>query len=143
MTTNRDYAKIFPRVKSTSPFYELLGIEEVVVREGYASLQMAFRPELTHSYGIVHGGALTALIDSTVALALLTRTQRGETITTIELKVNFLASVSSGMIVAEAILVHKGRRTAVADCTVRRGDGKIVAKALVTYMILEPTPSSR
>ncbi|MBI3090448.1 MAG: PaaI family thioesterase [Candidatus Tectomicrobia bacterium] len=134
----RDYAKIFPRVKETSPFYQLLGIEEVEVREGYASLRMEFRPQLTHSYGIVHGGAMTALIDSTGAVALLTRVRRGETVTTIELKVNFLASVAAGRMTAEAVIVHHGRRTAVIDCTVTRGDGKKVAKALLTYMILQP-----
>mgnify|MGYP001303596804 CR=1 FL=1 len=135
---DRNYAKIFPNVKRTSPFYDLLGIDEVKVEDGYASLQMAFRPELTHSYGIVHGGAITTLVDSTVAIALLTQTQRGEQVTTIELKLNFLASVSEGVLISEASLVHKGRRTAVAQCTVRRSDGKLVAQALVTYMILQP-----
>lgn len=120
----------FPRY----PFPAFLGIEIDTLETGVARLSLRHRPEVTQGTGNIHGGAITALCDTSVAVAIFTMLGEGEKILTIELKVNFLAP-ADGDIMATAKILHKGRRTAVGEVDVTGADGALVAKALVTYYI--------
>jgi acyl-CoA thioesterase len=97
---------------------------------------MPFRKELTQAYGVVHGGALATLADTAVAFAMMTMIQPGEKVTTVEFKINFLAPVAGDDMIGEARILNKGKRLALADMEVKTGDGKLLAKGLATYIIL-------
>ncbi len=68
----------------------------------------------------------------------MTLIQPGERVTTVEMKINFLASVSEGELIGESRILQKGSRLALADMEVNDQRGKLVAKGLATYMILNP-----
>ena len=51
------------------------------------------------------------------------------------MKVNYIAPVTKGKIVACAKVIHKGRKTAVADVEIQDDEGKLCAKSIVTYML--------
>ncbi len=116
------------------PFPALLGIEIEKLEEGRASLTLKCREELTQGMGYLHGGVLTALCDTSVAVALFTLIEEEDKILTIELKVNFLAP-ASGDIRSQAKIIHKGRRTAVGEVDITDKAGVLLAKGLVTYYI--------
>jgi len=96
---------------------------------------MPFKQDLTHPYEIVHGGAIASLADSAVAMALIDLVNPKDRITTIEFKINFMASVNKGKLEARAKIIHKGLKTAVGDVKVVNGKGKLVAKLVATYSI--------
>lgn len=116
-------------------FYRLLGIEVVEAGPGTARLRMPFRPELLQFQGAVHGGAIFSLADAAVAIALLTQAEPGEKALTIEGKLNYLAGVTEGDLVAVGTVVQKGRSVALGDAEVFRADGRLCAKGLVTYTL--------
>ena len=118
------------------PMYKLIGMEVVEVRAGYARFRLPFREELTQPMGVMHGGAFAAVADSAVAIALWGLVGADKAFTTIEMKINFIAPVASGEVIAEGHIVHCGRRTAIGDVTLRDQDGRLVGKCLATYMIL-------
>ena len=118
------------------PMYKLIGMEVVEVRAGYARFRLPFRKELTQPFGVLHGGAFAAVADSAVAIALWGLVGADKAFTTIEMKINFIAPVASGEIIAEGNIVHCGRRTAIGDVTLKDQDGRLVGKCLATYMIL-------
>lgn len=77
--------------------WELMGIEVTEMKDGHATLIMPFHEKLTQPYGIVHGGALFTLADSAAAVAIASVVNpRENRLLTIEMKMNFLASVSEG-----------------------------------------------
>ena len=118
----------------TPPFWELLGIEVVEIDDGYAKLVMPFHEKLTQPYGIVHGGAIFSLADSAVAIATTSMVEPERKVLTIEMKINFLASVKDGVMEAKARVLRKGRIIpAEVDIT---NNGVLVAKAIATYIIL-------
>jgi acyl-coenzyme A thioesterase PaaI-like protein len=47
--------------------------------------------------------------------------------------------VPDSEIVAEAVILHRGRSTAVGEAEVKDAGGRLVAKALATYAILRQT----
>ncbi len=133
---NEGYLEKVRKATNTSPYYRLLGMEITEIREGESRIQMLFREELTHPYGIVHGGAIASLADSAVAMALIGLVEPKDRITTIEFKVNFFVPISKGELKAHAKIIHKGSKTAVGDVDVINEDGKLVAKVIATYSIM-------
>ena len=105
-------------------------------------MRLKVKRELTQDAGVAHGGVAASLIDSAIGLALCTMLSAQEVITTIELNVNFIAPAKPGVLRAKGKIVHKGKRIAVGDGEVRDERGTLIAKGLVTYMIL-PNRSQR
>ncbi len=125
------------KMQTASPFWDLLGLELTDVRKGWARVRLAFDRKLVHPLGIAHGGTIFSAADSAVAMALIGMVDRSETFTTVEMKLNYLKPFERGAITAEAVIVHKGSRTALGEVDVRDDEGNLVAKGLATYMILE------
>jgi uncharacterized protein (TIGR00369 family) len=118
------------------PMYELVGMRVEEVRAGYSRFRMPFRHEITQPMGIIHGGALATVADSAVAVALWGLVGMDKIFTTIEMKINYIAPVASGEVIAEGTIVHCGRRTAVGEVTLTDQSGKLVGKCIATYMII-------
>ncbi len=138
MPIKESYEKALRNAVASAPYYQLLKISLDQIDEGFARFRMPFRKELTQAYGVVHGGAIATLADTAVAFAMMTIIQPGERVTTVEFKINFLAPVTEEEMIAEARIINKGKRLALADMEVKRGDGKLIAKGLATYIILSP-----
>ena len=118
-------------------YYRHIGFEVVEASEGYAKLRMPVREELFQFQNAVHGGAIFSVADASVAVALLTMAEPGEQALTIECKLNYLAGVfpQNAYVDAEAHIVHKGRTFALGDVEVKRDDGRLAAKGLITYTL--------
>ena len=130
------YLEQVKKVANSSPYHRLLGIEATEIREGESRIQMLFKQELTHPYGIVHGGAIASLADSAVAMAPISLVEPKDRITTIEFKINYFVPVSKGELKAHAKIIHKGSKTAVGDVEVINEGGELVAKVIATYSIM-------
>jgi len=128
---------LIDKMKIDIPFWALLGMEVVDVKKGWGKVRLPFTKKLSQPDGYAHGGAIFSPADAAVAIALLGMIDRSETLLTVEMKINYLKSVKEGDIIAEAKVVHKGKRTALGDVEVRNSDGELVAKGLATYMIIQ------
>ena len=138
MPIKESYEKALRKAVEAAPYYQLLQIRLEEIDAGFARFRMPFRRELMQAYGVAHGGAITSLADTAVAFALMTLIQPGERVTTVELKINFLAPVVEGELIGESRVLQKGKRLALADMEVKDEKGKLIAKGLATYMILSP-----
>jgi len=118
------------------PFYNHLGIYLTGLGAGRAELRIKVTKRLTQGAGVAHGGVAAALIDSAVGLALCTMIEEEEFITTVELKVNFTAPAQLGLLKASGHIIHKGKRIAVGEAEVKDQKRRLIAKGLVTYIIL-------
>jgi uncharacterized protein (TIGR00369 family) len=138
MPIKESYEKALRKAVENAPYYRLLQIRLEEIDLGFARFRMPFRPELAQAYGVAHGGAIASLADTAVAFALMTLIQPGERVTTVEMKINFLAPVASGELIGESRIVQKSRRLALADMEVKDEKGKWIAKGLATYRVLSP-----
>jgi acyl-CoA thioesterase len=84
--------------------------------------------------GTVHGGALYTLIDVSMGWLLFDHLRKDERIATVEMKINYLTAVSSGVLVAEAKLIHRSKRLAVLESQIEC-EGCLIAKAMGTFYI--------
>jgi uncharacterized protein (TIGR00369 family) len=136
MPIKESYEKALRQAVESAPIYQLLQISLEQIDTGFSRFRMPFRKELTHPYGVVHGGAIATLADTAVAFALMTLIRPGEKVMTAEFKINFFAAVSSGEMIGEARVVYTGKRLVVADMEVKNETGKLIAKGLATYAVI-------
>lgn len=112
----------------------MLGIELEHLETGRAVLTMNPHPDLVHDFGI-HGGILAALADTAAAVALMTELPLGTRITTVEMKINYLAPHFEGILKADARVLRRGKRLGVGEAEVLNGKGELLAKSLLTFSI--------
>src|SRR6201993_3209780 len=112
---------------------ELLGFDVESVHEGRAVFFLEVRPNHKQIHGVVHGGILAALADTTAAIAAYTTIPKGTEIATVELSINYLEPVPGGRIKADARVLRTGRNFVVTECEIFNQDGSLAAKALLTF----------
>lgn len=116
-----------------------LGIELVEVRPGYLCAQLEIAPHHIAANGYLHAGTVVTLADSACGFGCFASLPEGaNNFTTIELKSNFLRTTTTGILRAEARLVHGGRRTQVWDATVYDAKNRPLALFRCTQMLLYP-----
>ena len=116
---------------------ELLGFEVESVQDGRAIFRLDVRPTHKQVHGVVHGGILAALADTTAAIAAYTVISRGVEIATLELKINYLEPVPGGRVKADARVLRRGRNFIVTECEIFNENGSMAAKALLTFSALK------
>lgn len=110
------------------------GLRTVSMGDGEAVLELTARAEMTNHQGTVHGGVVALLADATmgraVASTLPDRTRQAN----FDLKVTFIRAAHAGSVLqARAHLLHRGRRTGVADCRIEDERGRLIATATATF----------
>jgi uncharacterized protein (TIGR00369 family) len=97
-------------------------------------------PKDTHlnPQGTVHGGLAATLLDSCMGLAVQTLLDKGVGSTTLEFKISFVRAITpeTGMIRAEGTVVNQGRRVGTAEGRVTDTQGRLLAHATTTCLIL-------
>ncbi len=124
------------KIRDYSPFWALVGMELVDIKKGWAKIRLPFDKKLCNALGIAHGGAIFSTADSAVGMALIGMLDKDKTLTTLEMKMNYIRPFSKGEIVAEARIIHKGEQTAVGKVEVKNSDGDLIASGSATYMII-------
>ncbi len=128
-------------LRDTMPFARELGIELLEASPALVRARLDHRPELCTAGGILHGGVLMSLADSSGALCAFLNLPEGAAGTgTIESKTNFLRAVTGGAVTAESRPLHAGRTTVVVETTLARADGKLAAKVTQTQAVHYPRP---
>jgi uncharacterized protein (TIGR00369 family) len=110
-----------------------LGFDVETVEKGRAVFLLDVLAHHKQLHGVVHGGILAALADTTAAIAAYTTVPKGIEIATVELKINYLEPVPGGRIKADARVLRAGRNFVVAECEILNEDGSLAAKALLTF----------
>ena len=134
MTT--DYTQIINQ-KLKGTMAELVGIEVTHAEPRHVVGELTMRDDLSQPHGYMHGGALMTLMDTLAGMASALNLAPGQGFLTVELKINFLRSVRSGRVIAEATAVHIGRRTHVWQMTARDEQGRQLGLATLTQLVLE------
>jgi uncharacterized protein (TIGR00369 family) len=118
------------------PYAHLLGIELDDISKGTATLGLDIRKELTQNHGVVHGGVIASLIDTSMAFAIITVLTAREKVTTVDLTVSYLRPLTRGRVTATAKVVRAGQRLFVVSAEVLDDAGSLAATALSTYIKL-------
>jgi uncharacterized protein (TIGR00369 family) len=113
---------------SCAPFEKLLGIQIIQANQGRAHLIMPFVYNLTQGKGMAHGGAVVALADTSVAMAVKSIIPPDSRFGTISLNSEFLAPATKGILTAHAKVKVLGNRRIQGLAIVSDEDGREIMK---------------
>jgi uncharacterized protein (TIGR00369 family) len=123
-----------------APVAELVGFRLVALDDGVARVEMEASRRHHNPMGVVHGGVFCDLADAAMGVALAARMGDGESFTTLEMQTRYLRPVREGLLVASGRVVHHGRSVAHLACEVTDGEGRVVARAASTCLVLAAAP---
>ena len=122
----------------------LLGMKFTEVDLGRVTVEVTTEPDFANPLGSVHGGIAATLLDSVMGCAVHTTLPAGVGYTTLELGVNYIRSVSTQgrTLTATGEIIHVGKTVATAQGKVHDDEGRLVAHATTTCLILNPRKDS-
>lgn len=101
-----------------APFEEYLGMRIEEAKDGRATLTMPFKVKLAQGKGLMHGGAVTALADTAVAMAIKSLVPEDTHFATVALDLKFHAPVRGGTVRAEARVTERDERNIKGEAEV-------------------------
>jgi acyl-CoA thioesterase len=124
------------RRSGPGPFASMLGFRVVRADEDGALIEADPQPEHLNGGGIVHGGYLTALLDSATGWAVHARLPTGVAAPHVQLSVQYVRSAAAGQpLVCRGRCIAAGRRIASAEAEITQGD-RLIARAVTTHAVL-------
>lgn len=132
------YREIMLSRRDPATFYAFMGMRLEELGEGTSRFVMPASSRFFNAGGVLHGGALASIADASIAAALATLIDpEREMMATVEMKINYIAPVRDGDIACVAKIIQRGKSVAVGESSVYAGDGKLLAKAMATFMVRE------
>jgi len=132
------------------PFHQLIGIEVLDVSMQHTLIRTRMKPELVGNtfQQILHGGVSATLLDIAGGLAAMSGTvdklssigmeavvNRLQKISTIDLRVDYLAPGRGDWFEAEAHVIRHGNKVAVTRMELKNDRGESIALGTATYSV--------
>ena len=134
---NPEYIKRINDIVNICPYFELLSMKLVDVGIGYSSLEIELARKHLQPFGVVHGGVFASIIDAAAFWSVYYGIEDPDVgITTVDLKLNYLAPAVSGKLIASGRQIKVGQTLGYAEANVTDQQGKILAHGTSTLMIL-------
>ena len=137
---NPEYRDVVEAIFNKAAFVQMLGIRLTGVGPGWCETMMDIVPMHLQQDGFVHAGMLATIADHTAGAAAGSLIAEGQTVLSVEYKINLLRPAVGQSLRGRADVIRGGRRIIVVDSDVfarRDGEEKLVAKAIVTLTAVE------
>ena len=123
------------------PYNTALKLRVMDLGTGMAVMKLPYRPEFVGNpdTGVLHGGAVTGLLDATCGLSVFLRLADPTRIATLDLRIDYLRPATPGKdVCAKAECYKLGRQVAFVRATAYHDDpGDAIASAAGTFIIFD------
>ncbi len=119
------------------PIMDTLDFSDFRPELGRVVVEMRAQEFHYNPLGVVHGGVISAMLDTAAGCSVHSTLAVGEAYTSLDLTVKFLRAVTteSGMLRCEGRVLQRGRRTALAEAQLFDERGRLLAHATSSCMI--------
>lgn len=121
------------------PVFRLLGYRPTAVEDGRITCVLPASPWFSNGGPAVYGGLLAWAAEFTMGAAVYSTLGAGDVFATLDLHIRFTrpALVGSGDLTLAAAVNHRGRLLRVSSCNVDNAEGKRVAMATASALVVE------
>jgi len=133
---NPKYTEALAMIVNRCPYFSLLSMEIKDLQWGTSLLEVQLEEKHLQPFGMVHGGVMASLIDAAAFWAVFPQVERGKGLTTVEMKINYLAPAQKGKLLAQGRCIKMGRNLALGEAQVKDVKGILVAHGTATMMVV-------
>ena len=134
---NPAYMERLRSITNRSPYFSLISMEIIEFGLDFSVIAIDLAEKHLQPFGAIHGGVFASLIDAAAFWAVFGGIEDPEAgMTSIDLKLNFLAPISAGKLIARGRRVKLGKTLGYAEVEVVDGGGRILAHGTSTLMVL-------
>jgi len=121
-----------------APMADTFGMRLVEAEPGRVVCEAEPAEQFYNPIGTMHAGFATTLLDSVMGMSFVTTAAAGTRWTTLELKANFTRpiTVETGTVRCVGTVVHSGRTVVTTEARLEDGDGRLLAHATSTILVL-------
>ena len=136
-TINPEYIERVNQLVNRSPYFDLLSMKISEVGAGFSEIEIDLAKKHLQPFGFVHGGVFASIIDAAAFWSLFYAVDNQDTgVTTVDLKLNYLAPAVSGKLIAKGRQIKLGKTLGYAEAEVTDVNGKILAHGTSTVILL-------
>jgi len=117
------------------PIASFLDMNLTDLSDGYARVEMKMKPAYINFNGTIFGGIITAIADQ--AFAYATNSVAAPNVAS-QLNIHFIAAAKENdKLIAECLVVKRGKRVCISEIKVTDPEGKLIAMASGTTIPLD------
>ena len=136
-TINPEYIERVNQLINRCPYFDLLSMTISEVGAGFSVMEIDLAQKHLQPFGFVHGGVFASIIDAASFWSLFYGIEDQDTgVTTVDLKLNYLAPAVSGRLIAKGRQIKLGRTLGYADAEVTNSEGRVLAHGSSTVILL-------
>lgn len=124
------------------PVAQLVGFRLLSMCPEASVVELDLEERYAGGIGGTHGGFLGEIASAAMGLAYSTTLGRDDEVTNLDLNISYLRPVPGGRLRAVARIVCAGRTTGLVECDVLDARGRMVARAVSTFISLRRSPAS-
>ena len=133
---NPEYFQALIEQVNNSPCPLHLGMQLVSIDLDRAQVALTAGHQHLQPFGILHGGVVSALIDTATFWSAFLRLPEDSGLVNIDLKLNYLRQIEAGSLIADGRCIKAGRTISYAEASVKDAEGTLVAHGTSTLMAL-------
>jgi uncharacterized protein (TIGR00369 family) len=119
-----------------SPYFQLLSMKLVEFDIGSSLIEIEVQGKHFQPFGMVHGGVFSSIIDAAAFWAVYPEVDEDCGMTSVDLKLNYLAPSSGGKLIARGRRIKLGKTLGLGEAEVIDESGRILAHGLSTLIVL-------
>jgi uncharacterized protein (TIGR00369 family) len=122
---------------SRQKLMDTIGARINKIAPGYCEIHLNYIADLTQQHGFFHGGIIGTIADTSAGYAAYSLMPAGDSVLTVEYKLNLVAPGDGNRLIARGHVVKPGRTLTIAKADVwvlKDGIEKLCATTLVTLM---------
>jgi uncharacterized protein (TIGR00369 family) len=127
------------RGEKVFPVWRLTGYRPVVIEEGYCEAVLPSVAWFSNGGPSIYGGLIAWAAEFTMGAAVYSTLPAGDVFATLDMHIRFTrpALINSGDITLKASVRHRGKRLRVSSCDVDNAEGKRLAMATSSSLVVE------
>jgi uncharacterized protein (TIGR00369 family) len=121
------------------PVWRLTGYRPIAVEDGRCASVLPGSPWFSNGGPSIYGGLLAWAAEFTMGAAVYSTLGPGDVFATLDMHIRFTrpALINSGDLFLEASVNHRGKRLRVSSCNVNNAEGKRIAMATSSALVVE------
>lgn len=134
---NPQYVEAVSALVNRCPYFTLLSMSIRDIGIGYSLLDIDVQNKHLQPFEAVHGGVFASIIDAAAFWAVFPEVDENVGMTTVDLKVNYLAPAQSGKLIARGRRIKLGKTLSLGEAEVINEENTILAHGTSTLIVLQ------